>query len=465
MRALLAFCLAVPVAVQAAEVTAPATEFVQPERYEANPAGAATVAATVTGTGFRAPAANLPPSLRMGFTLGEALFDKLWVPAPSSTRASDGLGPLFNARACANCHPGNARGRPEDGQGISGMVLKLSRRFPPGDGAEGIDGWHGMIADPAFGWQLQDRALPSLEPEGQLVLDWIEEGDLRHPEARHGFAPETLVSLRVAPQIIGLGLLEAIPEADILAHADPGDADGDGISGRAQYAIGPDGVVRLGRFGHKAGMGRLVDMTAQAFSQDMGLSSVLFPAGAGDCTLAQTDCLSVPDGIDEGLRDNAEVSTEALEAVTAYVTGLGVPKRRDVGAPDVLAGKQAFYEAQCIACHVPKFITATSDNPVTSRQLVWPYTDLLLHDMGEGLADHRPEGVATAAEWRTAPLWGIGLTGENSGHAPRYLHDGRAATLDEAIRWHGGEAGPARDRYLALPAKTRADLIRFLETL
>ncbi|WP_339107953.1 di-heme oxidoredictase family protein [Thioclava sp. GXIMD4216] len=446
---------------EAISVVQPARQFTTAERYEANPGGAGSLATRR----FDRPAASLPAAQRMTFTLGEALFEKLWVPAPSSTRASDGLGPLFNARACANCHPGNGRGRPEDGQGISGMVLKLSRRYRAEDGAFGVEGWHGMIPDYDFGWQLQDRAVPSLQPEGRLELEWIEAHGLRYPAPRIDLPPEVLTSLRVAPQIIGLGLLEAIPEADILMHADPEDADGDGISGRAQYAPGPDGAVRLGRFGHKAGMARLVDMTAQAFSQDMGLSSVLFAEGSGDCTLTQTDCLELPDGIDVGLRDNAEVSTEALQAVTDYVTWLGVPKRRDVADPQVLRGKQAFYQAQCHACHVPKFVTATSEDPVTSHQLIWPYSDLLLHDMGEGLADHRPEGVASGHEWRTAPLWGIGLTQENTGHAPRFLHDGRAATLDEAIRWHGGEAGAARDRYLALPAASRADLIRFLETL
>ncbi|TQS71730.1 thiol oxidoreductase [Rhodobacteraceae bacterium] len=459
-------------AARVATVTRPTHDFTTPEPYEARPAGAGTL----QGARFDQPLANLPDRQGMEFVLGEALFEKLWVPAPSSTRASDGLGPLFNARACANCHPGGGRGRPVEPGAITGQVLKLSQ--PGGllpDGAPA--GWHPMQPDRMLGTQLQDRAVQGLSGEGGLWLDWVEEPvqltggsvSLRRPvwHSDADIGPRTATSLRIAPQMIGLGLLAAIPAADLRANADPDDADHDGISGRVAEVYSPyAGGWRMGRFGHKAGAATLVDMSASAFSQDMGLSTPLFPHPWGDCTPAQTDCRRAPHGVDVGLRDGVEVSQEALELVSSYAGALAVPARRDVGSPAVLRGKQAFYGAGCPACHVPKFVTATrSDAPAHSFQLIWPYSDLLLHDMGPGLADTRAEGLATGTEWRTAPLWGIGLTAQNTGHPARFLHDGRARNLLEAVLWHGGEAAPAREHVRKMAPDTRADLIRFLESL
>jgi CxxC motif-containing protein (DUF1111 family) len=272
-----------------------------------------------------------------------------------------------------------------------------------------------------------------------------------------------MISPRVTPQMIGLGLLEAIPAADILAHADPDDADGDGISGRPNIVISDQfGVPMLGRFGLKAGKPSIREQSAAAFSGDMGLATVLHPEGWGDCTEAQGVCRAAPDGASA---EAPEVGAEALDLVTFYARNLGVPARRDPGDPQVLAGKAAFYGAGCPACHVPKFVTGRlADQPAQSFQLIWPYTDLLLHDMGPGLADNRPEARATGREWRTAPLWGIGLTEQVAGTA-RFLHDGRARSLLEAVLWHGGEAQAARDAVAAMAAPDRAALIRFLESL
>lgn len=446
-------------AARVAAVTAWTADFTAPEPFEARPAGAATVAQ------FAEPAANLPLNLRMDFTLGEALFEKLWVAAPTATRASDGLGPLFNARSCAGCHPGDGRGHPPQSTAeISGMVLKLS-------GADGAP-------HPVHGSQLQDRAVPGVPAEGALTLEWEEDvvelagGEvvhLRRPLARvtPELSPGTQTSLRIAPQLIGLGLLEAVAEADILALADPDDADGDGISGRAARVWSPaTGAVTLGRFGHKAGAASLRDMAAAAFSTDMGLSTPLFPDPAGDCTAAQSACRAAPTGEDAGLRDGREVSGDTLDLVAFYIENLGVPARRKVADPQVLAGKEAFYTAGCPACHRPKFVTPRNpDDPARSFQLIWPHSDLLLHDMGPGLADDRAEGLATGREWRTAPLWGIGLTEAATGHPATYLHDGRARSLLEAILWHGGEAAPARDRVAQMAPETRAALIAYLESL
>lgn len=266
--------------------------------------------------------------------------------------------------------------------------------------------------------------------------------------------------------MIGLGLLEAIPAADILAREDPGDADGDGISGRANIVIDPGtGQSVLGRFGLKAGKATIRDQTAQALLTDLGLSTPLRPAATGDCTPAQTACLAAPNGEDAGIRDGREVDQAALELLTYYAQSLAVPARRGVGDADVLRGKRLFHDLNCTGCHSPKHVThRLTGTPALSFQLIWPYTDLLLHDMGERLADGLPEARATGREWRTPPLWGIGLAQAVSPEAG-FLHDGRARTLLEAILWHGGEAEAQRDAVIALPAADRNALVAFLESL
>jgi CxxC motif-containing protein (DUF1111 family) len=276
-------------------------------------------------------------------------------------------------------------------------------------------------------------------------------------------APGAMLSPRVAPQMIGLGLLEAVPEADILALADEDDADGDGISGRPNVVWSAEFArPMLGRFGHKAGTATIREQSAAAFSGDMGLSTSLFPHGAGECTEAEVDCRAVPTGAAEG---EVEVDDASLDLVAFYSRNLGVPGRRDADDATVLHGKEVFHAAGCPACHQPSFVThRLEDRPEQSFQLVWPFTDLLLHDMGEGLADHRPEGRATGTEWRTAPLWGIGMTEQVTG-VGNYLHDGRARSVLEAVLWHGGEAEASRKAVVALDPADRAALVRFLESL
>jgi CxxC motif-containing protein (DUF1111 family) len=266
--------------------------------------------------------------------------------------------------------------------------------------------------------------------------------------------------------MIGLGLLEAIPAADILALADPDDSDGDGISGRPNIVWSPEfDIPMLGRFGLKAGAATVREQSAGAFAGDMGLSNPLHPDPWGDCTAVQADCRIAPHGQEPGARDGLEVDASSLDLVTFYSRNLGVPARRKVDDPEVLRGKEIFYQSGCTGCHQPKFVThRLGGQPEQSFQLIWPYSDMLLHDMGEGLADNRPEARATGREWRTAPLWGIGLTQAVSGHT-RFLHDGRARSLLEAILWHGGEAEQAREAVIALPKPDRDALISFLESL
>ena len=456
------------------------TDFTKPEPFETRPGGATTVPARATPDAFSQRSANMDFAKELDFRVGNGLFRKNWVAAPASTLASDGLGPLYNSRACQDCHLKDGRGHPPAaGDTSSSMLLALS--IPGGTSPQGIKDYLATLPDPTYGKQLQPRAAPGHVAEGKLTITYANlpvtfaDGTiitLRSPTytitdtAYGALNPNIMLSPRVAPQMIGLGLLEAIPAADILALTDEVDADGDGISGRANIVWSfEQNAPMLGRFGLKAGTPTVRQQSAVALSTDMGLSSTLFPDPSGDCTIQQPDCRNAPNGENTGLRDGREVDQQSLDLLTYYSRNLAVPARRNVADRDVLAGKQVFYALGCPACHQPKFVTNRLENqPEQSFQLIWPYSDMLLHDMGEGLADNRPEARATGVEWRTPPLWGIGLTQTVSGQTS-FLHDGRARTLTEAILWHGGEAATSRAAMIALPKADRATLLRFLESL
>ncbi|WP_375688622.1 di-heme oxidoredictase family protein [Pseudooceanicola sp. LIPI14-2-Ac024] len=476
-------------AARIAGVTAPTDTFDAPEAFEGNPGGAATVRVLPDSNAFSQASANISFERELEFKVGNGLFKKLWVSSPSSTLASDGLGPLYNARSCQRCHLKDGRGHPPEGPDDDAVSMFLRVSVPAPDGGEMSEIEAFLLTlgdktmqtrpDPTYGGQLQDFATPGQTAEYKLGVDWEEiavplsggeTAMLRRPTWRAddlGYGPladGAMLSPRVAPQMIGLGLLEAIPAADILAAADPGDSDGDGISGRANvvWSLEYDRPM-LGRFGWKAGAPTVREQSAAAFAGDIGISTPIFDAPWGDCTEAQTDCRAGPhgDGDDRG----TEIDGPSLDLVTFYSRNLAVPARRDLDDPQVMRGKQVFYDIGCTGCHTPKFVTnRLDDQPEQSFQLIWPYTDLLLHDMGEGLADNRPEGAADGQEWRTAPLWGIGLTPQVNGHS-YYLHDGRARSLLEAVLWHGGEAQASRDRVVDLPPEDRAALIRYLESL
>jgi CxxC motif-containing protein (DUF1111 family) len=458
-------------------------DFSKPEAFERMSAGATTSTKLVNQDAFSQSLANISFEQEQEFKLGNGLFRKTWVSSPSSTQASDGLGPLFNARACQLCHLKDGRGHPPrvQGEAIQSMLFRLS--VPARTDAERqalADKTLLRIPDPIYGGQLQEFGVPGLKGEGEVEISYDEmpvtlsggeTASLRKPTYRlvdpaYGPPdPELMLSPRVSPQMIGLGLVEAIHEADIMALADPDDRDKDGISGKPSMLRHPDtGELALGRFGWKASQVTIGQQSADAFADDIGISNPKAARHWGDCTAKQPECLQMANGVQERLGDT-EAPDPVLDLVDFYSRNLAVPARRDVDDKTVLRGKQIFYESGCTACHNPKFVTRR-DAPEKAHQfqLIWPYSDFLLHDMGEGLADGMTVGDASGSEWRTPPLWGIGLTQTVSGHT-LFLHDGRARNFLEAILWHGGEGQAARDRVAALLPDDRAALIRFLESL
>ncbi|MGV8989321.1 MAG: di-heme oxidoredictase family protein [Cypionkella sp.] len=464
-----------------ARVVAPTADFTKPEPFEAKSAGAASVRVRPTADVFSQFSGNMPFDRQMEFNLGNALFTKTWVPSPSSTLASDGLGPLYNARGCQDCHLKDGRGHVPKSEAERPVSLFLRLSVPGGSSPKATEDWLATQAEPTYGGQLQNFAVEGQAAEGRMVVSHtavpvtLADGTivtLNQPSyavADPAYGPlhaDTMLSPRLAPQMIGLGLLEAIPAADLMAQVDEDDANSDGISGRASIVESPElGKPALGRFGFKGGTATVRDQSAAAFSGDMGLSTPLHPEPWGDCTAVQDVCRTAPNGEQPDHRDGLEVDAQSLDLVTFYARNLGVPERRDIDDPVVLRGKELFYTLNCTGCHTPKFVTARLESqPEQSFQLIWPYTDLLLHDMGPALADNRPEGRATGREWKTPPLWGIGLTAQTTGHSD-FLHDGRARTLLEAILWHGGEAQDQRDAVIALPKSDRDAIIAFLESL
>ncbi|MDN5211519.1 di-heme oxidoredictase family protein [Fulvivirgaceae bacterium BMA12] len=415
---------------------------------------------------FGNPAPNLLGDGDLLFITGNSFFNRNWVTSPASTEDLDGLGPLFNSRSCSGCHFKDGKGQPPaPGEPLVSMLFRLSK---PGKSANG-----GPVADPNYGLQLADRAILGVSREGTVNITYEEiqgtfaDGasySLRKPryeftELGYGaLDDDILFSPRVAPHMVGLGLLEAIDEMTILGFEDPQDTNSDGISGRANrvWDVAAN-KVNIGRFGWKANQPNLRQQTAGAFVGDIGITSSLFPDE--NCSANQTDCQNA---FNEG---KPELKGSIFDKVTFYSSTLAVPKRRLWDDPVVLRGKQLFFESNCTGCHIPKITTGNSGNiPEFYQQQIRPYTDLLLHDMGDDLADGRPDFEASGNEWRTPPLWGIGLVETVNGHT-NFLHDGRARNLEEAVLWHGGEAENSKQAYLKLSKTDRNALIKFLESL
>jgi CxxC motif-containing protein (DUF1111 family) len=365
---------------------------------------------------------------------------------PIFTEQVGKLGPKFIARSCVDCHGNNGRALPAPvGTPLTKWVFKV------GSDASGT-------AHPTLGHVLQPQSTSGPNEGNVTIASYTtsngQYGDatpysLQKPNFSFASTTPTFFSARLAPQLVGLGLLEAVSESTIAALADPDDANADGISGRMQIVTDPEtGQQRLGRFGDKAGKARLSHQVAGALNTDMGVTTPIFPALDGE----------TPNGA-------PEISAANLDLMTRYVSLLGVGARRDLNNPQALLGEQLFTTAQCVKCHTPTLITSPYHPMAELRnQTIHPFTDLLLHDMGPGLADNMGEGVATGSEWRTAPLWNIGLSAGVSG-GEAYLHDGRARTLEEAILWHGGEGEAAKEAFRTMSAADRAALIKFLKSL
>ncbi|MBC8069291.1 MAG: thiol oxidoreductase, partial [Deltaproteobacteria bacterium] len=354
---------------------------------EAAPGGETTVVDD-TKFAFSNRASNLDDERSGEFFVGNSFFKQNWVQAPASTAGRDGLGPTFNARSCSTCHLFDGRGQPPAaGEVMSSMLLRLS---VPGSSAQG-----GPLADPSYGEQLQPFAIDDVPAEGTPTVTYTEVtgryGDgaaysLRKPTYSIdalGFGPlaaGVMISPRVAPQMIGMGLLAAIPEADILANADPDDRDGDGIAGRPNYPFDPaTGAAGLGRFGWKANQVGVAQQVEGALLGDMGLTSAMHPDD--DCPPSQSECAAAIAG------DMPEASAQVVEAMVFYTAVLAPPARREVDDPEVLAGRELFDELGCASCHVPSWRTGSDAiDPALTDQLIWPFTDLLLHDMGDELA-------------------------------------------------------------------------------
>ena len=399
------------------------------------------------------------------FVTGNSFFRRNWVTEPASTSDLDGLGPLFNARSCGACHFKDGRGAPPLTPNEEPLAL-LFRLSKPGQ----IE-WE-QLPDDIYGGQLNPNSIFGIEAEGSVSIDYVEQPgsypdgtrfSLRKPivsfDLNYGpLHPSTSIGPRIAPHIIGQGLLESISEDDILSLADEFDSDGDGISGKPNYVW--DLVNKkesIGRFGWKANQPNVRQQVASAFAGDIGITSSLFP---------DDPCGEDQDACNDALYDNdIELTEGILDRVTFYSQALGVPRRRDWDEPQVLQGKSLFTQANCSACHTPKFVTGSfSDIPEYSNQTIRPYTDLLLHDMGPGLADNAPDNRASGSEWKTPPLWGLGMVRVVNNHT-NFLHDGRARNFEEAILWHGGEAETSKQDFMSLELKEREAIIAFLESL
>jgi CxxC motif-containing protein (DUF1111 family) len=431
--------------------------------------GSATLAIENENAYARALPTMQPEDLRK-FTFGNRLFNTNWVTAPASLDAFDGLGPVFNRVSCSACHTRDGRGRPPeaDGQPLESMLIRLSL---PGVGEHGGD-----VPVPHYGEQLNEKAVLGVPAEGRTVVTFTtRQGNyadgtpysllVPHYEITDlAFGPlpaGTMISPRVAPPVFGLSLLEAVPEWQILSLADPDDRDGDGISGRANQVWDvAASKVALGRFGWKANQPNLRQQNAAAANGDIGLTTRLYPKQ--NVEDGQTAAAAAPTGSQNG---EPEIRDDHFDKLIFYVQTLAVPAARNVDDPMALQGAQIFASIGCTGCHTATLETGDyADIPEIAHQTIHPFTDLLLHDMGAELADGRTDFLASGQEWRTPPLWGIGLTQVVNRHT-RFLHDGRARSLEEAVLWHGGEASKSRQRFLRLSRNERAALLVLLNSL
>ena len=436
-----------------------ASTFLLPSTVSPAMAGGDTTVISRSSRAYEHPATNLSEKSNEEHFEGDLAFDAVFVTAPA--RVNPGLGPQFNNASCTGCHLRNGRGLPEKGQ----LLVRVSDPEGGSSLPDRADYHHEDMAPsentppvPGIGTQIQDQAIYGHPPEAQVEISWKEtkgqyqDGTtyaLRSPEAKitlenqQPLPADILTSLRIPPPVFGLGLLEAVPDKAILALADPEDQDGDGISGRANQVWDMEKKgTSLGRFGLKANQPNLLQQSAAAYFNDMGVTNPLFPEADG----------------------SSDIDAEILKSAAVYAQTLAVPARTLLSDKKVQRGEQLFSKANCASCHISELRTGQHEYSELENQTIHPYTDLLVHDMGPGLADNRPDFEATGTEWRTSPLWGVGVTQTVLPYSS-YLHDGRARTLEEAVLWHGGEAQAAQEAFVAMSKDDRASLIRFLQSL
>lgn len=439
---------------------------------ELQPGGSLT-AKRLSQRSYITPGKGISKAQELEFWTGFSLFRDPWVIAPSSTKDRDGLGPLFNARSCVACHDAGGRSKVhEEGEFLpTTLLIRLGSTDP-----------NNISVDPVYGGQLQPRVIDydrarlpeKVKSEGSVKLQFTEiegtfaDGSIYRLQKPHyqlsklGYgelAEHIGLSPRHAPNVFGMGMLDAISDADLLAQEDVEDSDGNGISAKYNRVTNVvSGKKELGRFGFKAKHPSLEQQVAGAFRGDIGITSTLFPDEA--CTETQTSCQIAAK---LGGHQSVEIPDKLLQLVDDFSRFLAVPPAR--GLKEKLEGRELFYQLGCQQCHTPSYIT-DAEYPIKEMagQVIWPYTDLALHDMGEGLADGVYEFSANGREWRTPPLWGIGLQQAYTGQG-RYLHDGRARSIEEAILWHGGEAAASQQAYTNLSKEQRTQLLAFLSAI
>jgi CxxC motif-containing protein (DUF1111 family) len=409
---------------------------------------------------FAYPARNLQQEKRNAFQIGDAIFNRNWVAAPATAQGSDGLGPTFNAFSCSGCHDNNGRGTPpeSDTDEFLGLLLRVS---VPGD-----DGHGGPAPEPAYGDQLQPYGILGVPGEATPHVSYVEVAgsyadggsySLRQPTysvdalAYGPLSAGHMISPRLAPQTVGLGLLEAVDESTILGFQSNG--------GHANM-VWDSAAQRLavGRFGWKANQPSLEQQVMAASRNDIGITDTRYPTE--NCPTAQSACAAAPQSMSQ---PNLEPLRE--QGLIVHALALAVPARRNLDDARALDGEKRFTSFGCASCHVPKMVTGTLPSwPELSGQTIRPFTDLLLHDLGPGLADGRPDYLASGSEWRTPPLWGLGLVQSING-AQFLMHDGRARGFAEAILWHGGEAESAKQAFRTAPSQDRDALVAFLSSL
>ena len=423
-------------------------------------AGGETTIFSETSIAYSSPASNLFGNDLNNHFVGDALFEQAFVTAPS--QVNGGIGPIFNNTSCISCHPKDGRASfPSSLNSLSGFFLRTS--------IPGTNQFGGDIPTPGFGTQIQNQAIFGYQPEAKFqvafsdIIETLADGTqivLKKPTYSivNSYIPlpaNAMLSPRIAPPVFGLGLLEEIPDANLIAFQDINDTNNDGISGKLNYVHDAvSGLTKIGRFGWKGNTATVFEQCAGAYNGDMGITNALFNIETG---FGQTN------GSD-GLADDPEVSQQTLENITLYIKTLAVPAPRNISNTNVRKGAQLFEQLECAKCHVPKQQTGFSTITSLSHQTFYPYTDLLLHDMGNELADNRPDYLANGNEWKTRPLWGIGLSQVVNGHT-QFLHDGRAKNITEAILWHGGEAQNSKNKFKQLSSNDRNNLLIFINSL